>query len=160
MVARIGDVVVPSGTDVWHHELATAKAPAMAGHDVEFLPRIDGKEVKSADVLMDSIIWEMKSPTSASVKSLQKALRRAGRQSHNVVVDTARMRGVSDRAVQRELVRLLPLVASVQRLRLATKARDAFDITQRRGRLLNEGQRTVRKYLPRGPFSLAVHRAP
>ena len=129
MVVRIGDVVVPSGTNVWPHELATAKALAMAGHDVEFLPRIDGKEVKSADVLMDGVVWEMKSPTSASVKSLQKVLRRAGRQSHNVIVDTARMRGVSDRAVQRELARLLPLVASVQRLRLVTKARDVFDIT-------------------------------
>ena len=49
MVVRIGDVVVPSGTSAWPHELATAKALAMAGHDVEFLPRIDGKEVKSAD---------------------------------------------------------------------------------------------------------------
>ena len=51
MVVRIGDVVVPGGTNVWPHELATAKALAMAGHDVEFLPRIEGKEVKSADVL-------------------------------------------------------------------------------------------------------------
>lgn len=78
---------------------------------------------------MDGVVWEMKSPASASVKSLQKVLRRAGRQSHSVIVDTARMRGVSDRAVQRELARLLPLVASVQRLRLVTKARDVFDIT-------------------------------
>ena len=87
------------------------------------------KEVKSADVLMDGVVWEMKSPTSASVKSLQKVLRRAGRQSHNVIVDTARMRGRMDRAAQRELARLLPLVASVRRLRLGTKARDAFDVT-------------------------------
>ena len=72
MVVRIGDVVVPSGTSAWPHELATAKALAMAGHDVEFLPRIDGKAVKSADVLMDGVVWEMKSPTSTSVKSLQK----------------------------------------------------------------------------------------
>ena len=129
MVVRIGNVVVPNGTNVWPHELATAKAPAMACHDVEFLPRIDGKEVKSADVLMDGVVWEMKSPTSTSVKSLQKVLRRAGRQSHNVIVDTARMRGVSDRAARREPARLLPLVASVRRLRLVTKARDAFDVT-------------------------------
>ena len=106
MVVRIGDVVVPRGTSVWPHELATAKALAMAGHDVEFLPRIDGKEVKSADVLMDGVAWEMKSPTSAGVESLQKVLRSAGRQSHNVIVNTARMRGMSYMAVQRELARL------------------------------------------------------
>ena len=129
MGAKTENVMIPSGTNVWPHELATAKALAMAGHNVEFLPRIDGKKVKSADVLMDGVVWEMKSPTSTSVKSLQKVLRRAGRQSHNVIVDTARMRGVSDKAVQRELVRLLPLVASVHRLRLVTKARDVFDIT-------------------------------
>jgi hypothetical protein len=51
MVVRIGDVVVPSGTNVWPHELATAKALAMAGHDVEFLPRIDGKAVKARTCL-------------------------------------------------------------------------------------------------------------
>lgn len=77
---------------------------------------------------MDGVVWEMKSPTSTSVRSLQKVLRRAGKQSHNVVVDIARMKGVSDRDAQRELTRLMPLVASVQRLRMVTKARGVVDI--------------------------------
>ena len=128
MQGRGGKVIVPGGTSVWPHEMATANTLAKAGHVVEFLPRVDGQKVKSADILMDGVVWEMKSPTSSSVKSLQKVLRRAGKQSHNVVVDTARMKGVSDRDAQRELARLLPLVASVRRLRMVSKAKTVIDI--------------------------------
>ena len=70
----------------------------------------------------------LKSPTSSNLKSLQKVLRRAGKQSHNVVVDVARMKGVPDRDAQRELARLLPLVASVRHLRMVAKTRDVIDI--------------------------------
>ena len=128
MLTAEGKVIVPGGCDIWPHELNTAKALSRKGHTIEFLPRIEGTQVKSADILMDGIVWEMKSPTSSSIKSLQKVLRRAGKQSHNVVVDTSRMKGVSDRDAQRELSRLLPLVASVHRLRMVTKNRNVIDI--------------------------------
>ena len=123
-----GRIVIPGGTDVWPHELATARALAAAGRTVEFLPRREGDRVRSADVLMGGVVWEMKAPESSRVASLQRVLRRAGAQSHSVIVDTARMRGVADAEAERELRRLLPLVASVRRLVLVNKRREVVDI--------------------------------
>ena len=81
---------------------------------------------------MDGIVWEMKSPTSSNLKSLQKVLRRAGKQSHNVVIDVARMKGVSDCDAQRELARLLPLVASVRHIRMVAKTRAVLTSARKR----------------------------
>ena len=123
-----GSVIIPASADVWPHELDTARALAAHGHTVRFLPRIGGNGVKSADILMDGAVWEMKSPRSGNLSSLQKNLRRAGKQSRFVIVDIARMRGISDAGAERELRRLLPLVKSVRRIILITKSKDEVDI--------------------------------
>ena len=128
MGARQGKVVLPAHGEVWPHELETAKALAATFGDVEFIPRVEGQRVKSPDIAMLGMQWEMKSPRANDVKALQRILRRAGRQSPNVVVDTSRMKGVSDAAAEKELRRLLPLVKSVRRLVMVNKRREALDL--------------------------------
>lgn len=91
-----GQIVIPAGIDIWHHELVTAQALAESGRTVEFLRRIDGNRVSTPDIIVEGVVWEMKAPESKDVKSLQRVLRRAARQSPNVIVDTFRMKGVSD----------------------------------------------------------------
>ena len=123
-----GRIIIPSNADIWEHELSAAKRLASTGRDIEFLPRIEGREVKTADILMDGIAWEMKSPESSNLKSLQRILRRAGKQSPNVLIDVARMHGVPTPAIDRELRRLKPLVRSIRRLRLLTREGIVVDI--------------------------------
>lgn len=113
-----GRVIIPSNVAVWEHEISAARRLAGTGREIEFLPRIEGKDIKTADIVMDGIAWEMKSPESSNLKSLQRTLRRAGRQSPNVLIDVARMRGVPSPTVERELRRLKPLVKSIRRLRM------------------------------------------
>lgn len=124
-----GNITIPADCDVWPHELRTAKALAASGHDVVFVRRIGGDRVKTPDIEMDGILWEMKCPETGQTKSLQRVLRRASAQSGNVLIDSSRMKGVSDQAVERELRRLKPLVKAVRRLILVNKERKVIDLS-------------------------------
>lgn len=50
------------------HEMATARALADVGMDVEFVSRTQGNRAKSADFIADGVLWEVKSPTSANLR--------------------------------------------------------------------------------------------
>lgn len=129
MAARItGKVIVPAHIEVWPHEFKTAQALAAAGLTVEFLRRSEGAGVKSADIIMNGVTWEMKAPRTANLKKIQRVLRRASSQSRNVIIDCIRLDGLSDDAVERELRKLKPLVKSVKRIILVTKTRTVIDI--------------------------------
>lgn len=98
-----GSVIIPSGVNVWPHELETAKALASAGKCVEFVRRNEGEHEKSADFLMGGELWEMKSPNGSSMKTVERNLRKACEQSRLVVFDSRRLKGIPDSAVEREL---------------------------------------------------------
>lgn len=128
MRSTVGSITIPAGCDIWPHEMKTARALAEAGYDVAFVRCVSGDKVKTPDVQMDGVLWEMKCPETNQLKSLQRVLRRASQQSPNVLIDSARMKGVGDQAVERELRRLKPLVRAVRRLILVNKERDVIDL--------------------------------
>lgn len=128
MPSKSGKVIVPAGTSIWPHEMRCARTLAAAGHNIEFLTPIEGPKIKTADLIMDNIRWEIKSPESSNLKSLQRVLRRAGLQSPNVIIDTTRATKLSDSAILRELKRLFPMTKSVRRLVVVTKNGDVIDI--------------------------------
>lgn len=55
-----GGVVVPIGAYPEDHERETAHFLANLGHDVTFLVASRTKGVKTADIMMDGVLWEMK----------------------------------------------------------------------------------------------------
>lgn len=143
---------MPAGTPVWEHEIRTAQAIAATGRTVEFLPRTLGKRVKNADIAFDGVRWEVKSPESPSVRSLQKTLRRAVKQSPNVVVDISMMRGVTPEAAMRELRLLTGLIKDLRRLKMVTRAGKSLTSSEPGPNIQSKSQCTVRKYLKRRLF--------
>ena len=132
MGEKMGHVIVPAGAEPWPHEMRCARALAASGRDVEFLPLTVGEGAKSADIQMDGIVWEIKSPETSSLKSLQRVLRRAGHQSSNVIIDTTRATKLSDASIVRELERLAPLTKSIRRLVVITKSNAIIDVKRSR----------------------------
>ena len=128
MAKSRGRVTVPASANIWPHELRCAKAIASAGHCVEFLARMEGYKVKTPDLVVDGVMWELKSPETSNLKSLQRVLRRAGSQSRNVIIDTTRATKLSDAAIEKELRRLLPLTKSVKRIIMVAKGGNIVDI--------------------------------
>lgn len=103
MDKRIGTIKAPSGLNVLPHEMSTARALADAGMDVEFMRRTWGDRVTSADFVAGGVVWEVKCPSSGSIRVVEKHLRAALRQSRDVVFDARRMKGLSDAAIEREV---------------------------------------------------------
>lgn len=98
-----GQIVIQSGANVWPHEFKTAEALSAAGYTVEFIRRSEEQRTTSADVIMDGVVWEMKAPKASNMKAVEKNLRKALNQSNCVIFDSRRMKGIPDRALEREL---------------------------------------------------------
>lgn len=57
---------------------------------VEFLKPVAGYRMKTADIVMNGIIWEIKSPQGKSLKSTTKRQFKGLKQSRSLIIYTAR----------------------------------------------------------------------
>ena len=85
---KVGKNIVPVGMKPWSQEMRVAEILAMAGHNVRFL---EESNLHTADILLDGVEFEIKSPKSANANSLEHLLKKALRQSPNIIIDTSRM---------------------------------------------------------------------
>lgn len=116
MEKKQGTIKAPTGLNILPHEMATARALADAGYDVEFMHRTWGKRVTSADMVADGVIWEIKSPSSDKLKVVEKHIRAALHQSRDVVFDSRRMKGHSDEVIEREVRKWTASLTYVRRM--------------------------------------------
>jgi len=121
-----GKVVVPANANPWPHELRVAKILALAGYAVEFIPETN---TKTADILLDGIEFEIKSPKSANANSLEHILKKAVKQSCNIIIDTSRMKNVRDDNTRRFLVNQVRIRKQINNLIMITKQGQIIDIS-------------------------------
>ena len=121
-----GKVVVPANVNPWPHELRVAKILALAGYAVEFIPETN---TKTADILLDGIEFEIKSPKSANANSLEHILKKAVKQSCNIIIDTSRMKNVRDDNTRRFLVNQVRIRKQINNLIMITKQGQIIDIS-------------------------------
>ena len=116
MPTKRGKIVIESGANVWPHEMDTAKAFAAAGYTVEFMRRSEGRRVTTADVVIDGVVWEIKSPESHQLKVIEKNIRAALHQSRDVIFDCHRMKKLENERIEREVRKWARELSSVRRL--------------------------------------------
>lgn len=121
-----GKVVVPANANPWPHELRVAKILALAGYAVEFIPEAN---TKTADILLDGIEFEIKSPKSANANSLEHILKKAVKQSCNIIIDTSRMKNVRDDNTSRFLINQVRIRRQINNLIMITKQGQIIDIS-------------------------------
>ncbi|MBR2659137.1 hypothetical protein IKD57_04655, partial [Candidatus Saccharibacteria bacterium] len=54
--------IIPNGVILEKHEYKTILLFTEMGSDVELIPKSDKKGVRTPDIIMDGLKWEMKSP--------------------------------------------------------------------------------------------------
>lgn len=128
MVKSAGKIIIGAGLNVWDHELRTAEALANAGCIVEFVRKSDVAHERTADVCIDGLLWEMKAPKSSKLHMVEQNLRRALKQSSNVIFDSRRMKGLPDAAIERELRKWSKELSSLQRLLFVNRHAKVIDI--------------------------------
>lgn len=121
------EIIIPAGRQIWPHEIRVAQILAMAGHRVEFL--VETNNLPTADIKLDGVEYEIKSPEKMNANSLEHLLKDALRQSPNIIIDASRMRRVRDDNLCRFLVRQANSRKQIKNLFLITKQGRIVDIT-------------------------------
>lgn len=121
-----GKVLIPGGVRPWPHELRVANILALAGHAVEFLPKTN---MKTADILLDDVAYEIKSPKSANSNTLEHVLKKALKQSSNIIIDTTRMKNVRDGNTRRFLINQVRIRKQIKKLIMISKQGQIIDIS-------------------------------
>ncbi len=123
-----GKIVINPGINVWPHELKTAEALLDAGKTVEFVKKSEVDFQSSADVLMDGVIWEMKSPKGDGIKAVERNVKRARNQSPNVIIDSKRLKNARDNQVEAYLRKCPSEIKGIRRIIFVNKKREIIDI--------------------------------
>ena len=126
-MAKYSVVIMTASADLpMTHELAAAAI--LAQHfksDVVFLRP---QRHRTPDVEVRGITWEIKSPKGDSKKTIENNLRTARKQSENIIIDLARSKMHSTRAVARMRFYVRTQSHGIKRLKVITKKKRIIDV--------------------------------
>lgn len=121
-----GKIIIPGGRKPWPHELRVANILAMAGHNIEFLPE---SNINTADFLLDGIAYELKSPFTNRPDKLERNIKRALKQSKNIIFDSSRIKELRDDKLRSFLIKKAQEQKQIGNLIFITKHGQIIDIT-------------------------------
>lgn len=98
----------------------------MAGHNIEFLPE---NHLRTADIKLDGIDYEIKSPESFNPNTLEHKLKDATRQSGNIIIDSSRIKKTRDDKIRRFLVNQFRKQPQIKKMLFITKRGGIVDIS-------------------------------
>ena len=120
--------IYPNKANILPHELSAATILANLGWDVEFIQAKDQKFDKTPDIMMDGVQWEIKSPKTDKLSGIERNLKRASRQSSNIILDGRRIKNLHDKTVQAFLAKQLKEQRRVNRLLYINRHKEVIDI--------------------------------
>ena len=121
-----GKIIVPANVSPWPHEQRVARIFALAGYAVEFILE---STTRTADILLDGVEFEIKSPRSGNANSLEHILKKATKQSCNIIIDTSRMKNVRDDNTRRFLINQVRIRKQIKKLIMITKQGQIIEIS-------------------------------
>ena len=125
MTKQKGRVVIPADANPWPHEVRVAKILALAGYSVEFIPEAN---LKIPDIYLDGTMYEIKSPITNNPKKIIRNVKRALEKCPNVIIDSSRVKGLRDDAIQRTLKNKVKDLSGLKKLIFINKRGQTVDI--------------------------------
>ncbi len=122
-----GKIIIPSGIVLWPHEMRVARILSNAGHKVEFIPK---SHTRTADILLNGVEFEIKSPEHFNPNTLEHMIRDALKQSANIIIDISRVKKIPSNQIQRFLIRQIYRNSRIKRMLMITKRGEIIDITE------------------------------
>jgi len=125
---KTGKVIKQGGINVWPHEQIMADILAENGYIVEFIEPSIRKNERTPDVKIDGVGWELKSPRASSLKAVERNLKRGRWQSDKIVFASRRMKGIPDKAIERELKNRSKEIDGLSRIIFINRQKEIVDI--------------------------------
>lgn len=94
---------------------------------IEFLRPIRGYKVRSADIVMNGNIWEIKSPTGVSRHTVEYLFKKALHQSRHIVIDGRRTK-LTDQVIQTKIGASIHMHPRVERVIFISKQKRVIEI--------------------------------
>lgn len=92
--------LIDHGVRLMPHEAMTMEFFLDEGNDIELVIPSNTMKNKSADWLLWGKIWEVKSPRTSNTNTLAVMLKRAAKQSENLIVDLRGVKGDEFRVIK------------------------------------------------------------
>lgn len=124
MKDKNGCVIIPGGVQPWPHEERVAKILAAEGYKVEFLAK---STIRTADILLDGVEFEIKSPKTSSANTLEHLLKNGLKQSPNLIIDTSCTK-MRDDKMRNFLITQMRKTKQIKKMLLVTKCGRIIDI--------------------------------
>jgi hypothetical protein len=125
---KIYDIQFEDGAEPEPHEIQTALFLKKQGKDVKFLAPKNLDHVKTPDIAMDGLKWEIKAPVSNGRRVIEHALRSAAKQSPNVIIDLRRCKMTDERALRQIKHEAEKRKTTLKRLIIVSKSQKIVDI--------------------------------
>ena len=122
---RKGKIIIPAEAKPWPHELNVAHILAKANCQVEFLLK---SNIKTADILLDGVEYEIKSPEAFNTNTLEHTLKDAAKQAPNLIISTKRIKRIKDAKIKMFLINQTHKQKQIKRLLMITKQNQIIDI--------------------------------
>lgn len=118
-----------NGVHLENHEYATVKLLLMHGHNIELIPASQVKGMRTPDISIDGVLWEIKSPTGNSRHTMKHTLQNAAHQSSHVIVDLRRCKMSQDIAAK-ELEHHFRLSRRIHHMKIITVDEKIIDFSK------------------------------
>ena len=112
-------ILKTNGVHLEEHEYATVKLLLNTGLDIELIPTSQVKGMRTPDISINGILWEIKSPTGNGKNTLKHTLQNASHQSNNVIVDLRRCKLPQEQAIK-DLEQRFNLSKRIRRMKIIT----------------------------------------
>jgi len=118
--------ISPNGVILEKHEIATVVFLTELGFDVKLIPQSNAKGVRTPDLIINGVSWELKCPRGQGRWLLENTLQRAVKQSPNVIIDLKRIR-IHQTKCLKELEKQFGYSKGLEHLKIITKTRKIID---------------------------------
>ena len=123
------EIYFEDGASPEPHEIQTALFLKKHGKDIKFLAPQNRDHIKTPDIAMDGLKWEIKAPISNGSRVVEHALRSATRQSPNVIIDLRRGKMPDTRALRQISHEAKKRKTTLRKLLIITKAQNIVDLS-------------------------------
>ena len=123
-------VLITNGVILERHEMMTVNFLLRLGLNIELIPKSNKAGVRTPDLRMLGMEWEMKSPKGCGKYLLQNVIHRAARQSGNVIVDLRRVK-IHPIKCLNELEKQFNYSKSCKRMKVITKLGEVVDFNKK-----------------------------
>jgi len=128
-------VIIPNNINPQPSEREVSVANILACHyksTIEFITPIQSYKQKTPDVIMNGLLWEIKSPVGSSKKAtIEKQLRTALKQSNNIIFDS-RYTKLTDEIIIVQLLKRAKIHRKISKIILISKEKIVIELYKKR----------------------------